>query len=127
MDRRALFQLALPLLVASGTAIADWDKAFTTPTADHYLDPASVERLGSTRRIWTLQDLKSLGKRGERSMKAQMEYDCDKRRVRAIQATAHTGQMATGEIVESFTRPAQWNEILPNSAFSTTLVFVCRR
>ena len=113
------------MLVFSG-AHAGWEKAFITDTANHYIDPQSVEKVGNVRRIWTLQDLKSQGVRGERSMKALMEYECDKERVRVVNATAHSGQMAAGDVVARVTKPASWTNIAPNSAFRTTLNFDCR-
>jgi hypothetical protein len=96
-----------------------------TKTAIHYIDPETVRKEGDLRKVSTLQDLKAQGKRGERSMQALMEYDCKNKRVRPISATAHRGQMATGEVIATISTPAKWNSIAPESAFNTTLRYVC--
>ena len=114
------------LLMTEGQPLwAAWDRVYETKTAVHYIDPETVQKNGHLRRVSTLQDLRQQGDRGELSMRALMEYDCDQKRVRVISATAHRGQMATREIVSRVSSPAQWISIAPESAFNTTLRFVC--
>ena len=118
--------IAPPLMLLSSLAWSAWDAVYETKTAVHYIDPATVQKNGQLRRVSTLQDLRQRGKRGELSMRAIMEYDCNQNRVRVVSATAHRGQMATGEIFARVSKPAEWISIAPESAFSTTLRYVCK-
>jgi hypothetical protein len=114
-------------MLSAAPAGAGWDTVYETKTAVHYIDPDSIRKEGHFRKVSTLQDLKAPGERGERSMRALMEYDCRTRRVRPISATAHRGQMATGEIVSTISNPSKWISISPESAFNTTMRHVCAR
>ena len=117
--------LGLLLTLSIASAEAGWDRAYVTKTAVHYIDPETVHKEGDLRRISTLQDLKAQGERGERSIRAVMEYDCKNNRVRPISATAHREQMAVGEVIATISSPAKWIPIAPESAFNTTLRYVC--
>ncbi len=116
-----------PLILLSGIAWSAWDVVYETKTAVHYIEPATVQKDGQLRRVSTLQDLRQRGERGELSMRAVMEYDCSKNRVRVMSATAHRGQMGSGEITARVTKPAEWIAIAPESAFNTTLRYVCNK
>lgn len=118
---------ALVLMLSAAPTLAGWDTVYETKTAVHYIDPETIRKEGDLRKVSTLQDLKVQGERGERSMRALMEYDCKNKRVRPISATAHRGQMATGEIVATISKPSKWISIAPESAFNTTLRHVCAR
>lgn len=117
--------IAASLMLLGNLAWPAWDAVYETKTAVHYIDPATMQKNGQLRQVLTLQDLKQRGKRGELSMRALMEYDCSEKRVRPISATAHRDQMAVGEIVARISKPAAWNPIAPDSAFATTLRYVC--
>jgi hypothetical protein len=117
--------LAVLFMLSVASASAGWDTVYVTKTAVHYVDPESIRKEGDFRKVLTLQDLKVQGKRGEHSMRALMEYDCKNKRVRPISATAHRGQMATGEILVTISTPSKWISIAPESAFNTTLRHVC--
>ena len=119
--------IAIHLLLMSGLASSAWGAVYETKTAVHYIDPETVQKNGELRRVSTLQDLRQRGERGELSMRALMEYDCSRNRVRVVSATAHRGQMATGEITAPVSKPADWIQIAPESAFSTTLRYVCKQ
>jgi hypothetical protein len=117
--------IAAPLMFLSNLAWCAWDAVYETKTAVHYIDPTTLQTNGQLRRVLTLQDLKQRGKHGELSMQALMEYDCTKKSVRPISATAYPRQMAAGEIISRISKPAAWIHIAPESAFSTTLRYVC--
>ena len=117
----------LALLTIAAPAWAEWDSVYVTDTAVHYIDLGTIQKDSYLRRVWTLQDLKARGSRGERSMKGLMEYDCKQERVRVLRATAYSGQMARGDILITVSTPAKWNHIAPESAFNTTLRFLCAK
>ena len=119
--------ISLPLLLLSNIAWSAWDAIYETKTAVHYIDQSTLEKKNEQfRHILMLQDLRNRGERGELSMQALMEYDCNLKRVRVLSATAYRGQMATGDISSKLSKPAEWIAISKESAFSTTLRYVCK-
>ena len=117
--------IAAMLMLPSISAWSAWDAVYETKTAVHYIDPSTVQKDGQLRRVLTLQDLRQRGERGELSMRALMEYDCNAKRVRVVSAAAHRGQMATGDISARVSKPAEWIPIANESSFNTTLRYVC--
>jgi hypothetical protein len=101
------FLLALLLLVAT-PAGAEWVKVgtvnksvlyvFSNETA-YYIDPSTITREGSIRRVWEIHDLDDKGPQGERSVLASVEYDCAEHRMRTLNATGRSMRMARGEII----------------------------
>jgi hypothetical protein len=101
------FLLASLLLVAA-PAWAEWVKVgtvnksvlyvFSNETV-YYIDPSTITREGSIRRVWEIHDLDDKGPQGERSVLASVEYDCAETRMRTLNATGRSMRMARGEII----------------------------
>ena len=131
------FVLTILLAVAAAPALAEWvavgkpgKSGFLSVFSDntHYIDPATITRDGNFRRVWEIHDLKEKGSQGERSVLASVEYDCDAKRMRTLNATGRSLRMARGEIVPLrrvhddwvFLRPGKDDEI-----FFKILATVC--
>lgn len=98
---KLVFVLALAVL--SNVALAEWQKLETTPEVTIYLDPASVKKTGNRATLWILLDYKQPqpDKTGKKvlSDKVQYQYECKEKQYQTISTSAHTGNMAGGEIV----------------------------
>ena len=129
--------LALLLLMAALPARAEWVKIATTEKgffsafsrgATYYIDPSTIVRDGNIRRVWEIQDLGDKGSRGERSVLAQMEYDCVDRRMRTLKATGKSLRMAGGEIIQLSGYSDEWIPLRPgkdDEVFLRILDTVC--
>jgi hypothetical protein len=100
--------LTLLLLMTAAPAWAQWVKVDTSTKKGffalsddvvYYIDPSSIAREGSVRRVWEIHDLNSKGTQGERSVLASVEYDCKDKRMRTVKATGRSQRMARGEII----------------------------
>ena len=101
--------LALLLLIAAAPARAEWVKVETSERGFfssvlsgetvYYIDPSTITREGSFRRVWEIHDLGDKGSQGERSILASVEYDCAENRMRTLKATGKSQRMARGEII----------------------------
>jgi len=114
--------LALLLLIAAIPARAEWVKVATTEKGffsafsrgvTYYIDPSTIVREGNIRRVWEIQDLGDKGSRGERSILAQVEYDCVDRRMRTLKATGKSLRMAGGEIIQLNIFSDEWIALRP--------------
>ena len=128
--------LAVLLAITAGPAWAQWVEVgrsgrsiFSAFNEDaYYIDPSTITREGNFRRVWEIHDLKEKGSQGERSVLASVEYDCDAKRMRTLNATGRSLRMARGEIVPLrrvhddwvFLRPGKDDEI-----FFKVLATVC--
>jgi hypothetical protein len=99
--------LTLLLLMAAAPAHAEWVRVgkgttgFFSALSDsaYHIDPATLDKNGSFRRIWQIHDMKEKGSQGERSTLESVEYDCAAKRMRTLKATGKSQRMARGEII----------------------------
>jgi hypothetical protein len=118
--------LTFLLLAAAAPAWAGWVKAVVTEDDDVvYIDPATIARIGTLRRVWVVQDLKNKGPRGERSRKVLWEYDCAARKYRGLSIALYSGPMASEQVLESVDTASVWIEIAPDTVDATILGAVC--
>jgi hypothetical protein len=120
--------LAFLLLMAAAPTRADWvnvDKrakgffSSFSSTPAFYIDPSTIARNGNFRTVWEIHDLDEKGSSGERSVLAQVEYDCADKRMRTLKATGRSLNMARGAIISLrgvldewiFLRPDKESEI----------------
>ena len=98
---KLIFMMVLAAL--SNVALAAWQVVETTPEVTIYLDPATVKRTGNRATLWILLDYKQAqpDKTGKKvlSDKVQYQFDCKEKQYQTISTSAHTGNMAGGEIV----------------------------
>jgi hypothetical protein len=100
--------LSILLLGVVAPAWADWVKVgevkksthfFLSSTTVYFVDPTTITKDGSVRRVWEIHNLSDTGPSGERSVLASVEYDCADKRVRTLSATGHSEPMASGQII----------------------------
>ena len=126
--KKLLLTLLASLLV-TGSAWAEWEKAAATDSADFYIDPATIRVDGNLRRIWEVIDYTKKVKDGHLSTRMRVEYDCKQERFRVMSISQHSGAMASGNNIYSYTwdPPRKWDDIPPNSYYEIVLKIVCAK
>lgn len=128
MLRLSLF---LVLALSGGAAMADWIKVAEASEGkvSHYIDPATLRRMGSLMQVVTLTDYQQAQAISETqrfmSVKMQDEFNCATRSGRHLSLVALAGNMGTGPVVASETRPAPERAITPGSADEDLWKHVC--
>ena len=126
MRRNALMFL-LTLVVSP--AWADWVKVgvMEDGDADFYIDPATIRKDGSLRKVWELIDHKQRKMNGEMSYRSFVEYDCVAVRHRGLTLTTHSEPMAGGKILLMSLEAREWDYIAPKSVSESALKIVCSK
>lgn len=114
------------LFVISTAAWAEWVKIDENASFNVYVEPPTIKRIGSARRVWVIYDLKA--PHGQtRSLRVFEEFDCNERRSRVISNSGHSGQMAKGGMLFSNDSPSKWADIAPDSPSEVRLKIVCSK
>ena len=83
--------------------VAEWVVFESVPEATIYVDPSTVQRSGDSAEMWVLIDYAQPlpDKTGKQVMsdKLHYRYDCKARLLSIVDTSAHTGPMATGQLV----------------------------
>jgi hypothetical protein len=122
---RMRIALTLSLILAAAPAWAEWVKVGRTVAAVHYVDPATVQKDGSLRRVWALQDMVETSPEGVMSIRALQEYDCADERFRYLSLAAHSRSMARGEVLAEHELRDAWNSRPPGAKASAIGKIVC--
>ncbi len=128
---KKLLLALLTTLMLTGAAWAEWVKVDwnTVDLSDFYIHPRTIRIDGSLGRVWVIQNLKQQSEKGELSRQAREEYDCKQERYRVLSFSTHSGPMASGNVMESYTwdPPRKWNDIPPGTMMETMLKLVCAK
>lgn len=120
--------LACLLATSAASAFAEWTKVTESDEANFYIDLSTLRQDGSFRKVWTVQDSKSLKELSVKSLRMYYEYDCKEERVKILAISTHSESMLGGEIL--FTGgadPSGWRAIPPATALETMLKTVCAK
>ena len=116
------------LMLISCSAWADW--VFVVASEDGnarlFIDPNTVRKEGSLRKIWELRNDKFKSKNGAQSFRARVEYDCKNETSKLLSLTEHSGGMASGTVLLSVDSPLAKTSIPPNTIAEEMLKAVCR-
>jgi len=100
--------LVVPLLVSCASPPENWVEAgkgkksvlyVLSESTTYYVDPTTIAKEGNLRKVWEIHDLGEKGAQHERSVLAEVEYDCRLFRMRTVAATGHSLPMGRGEII----------------------------
>ena len=114
------------LTLAATAANAEWVKVGGRGSDAYYIDPATVQKEGNTRKAQTLTDLKARGRHGELSRRSLDEYDCNARRRRVLSLTEHSAQMGDGNVLVRDQVGGKWYHVQPGTAGEIKMNAVCR-
>jgi hypothetical protein len=76
--------ITLLLMLAAAPAWAQWMKVDDAENAIHYIDPATISKVGQMRKVWVTQYPNVRGPDGELSRRSFLEYDCAGARFRIL-------------------------------------------
>ena len=129
MIRSRHFVLLSLLLLCSVAHAATWVSAGLHDLGIYYYDSASIEHQGDRRRAWTMLDYRDAqkNKQGQsfKSTRAQMEFDCKDKRVRALTVSFHSGSRLSGEVLVSEGVFQDWMGVPPNTPMANIMKAVC--
>ena len=117
-------------LVLAGTALADWTKISTDGDIySAFADKDSIRRNGSSVTMVGLydfrkQDFTPTG-RGLYSTVVLREYDCRERRVRLMSSIDFSGQMGSGEPVDTSNSVRRWEPVVEGGIDEAYWKFAC--
>lgn len=106
-----------------GLASGQWLHQGSSQDVDFYWDANSVKGYGRIKRVWQLQDRKSL--EPPRSIRGLTEYDCEQDRYRTLRLDFFDSPMAKGKILATDKSPSEWEFVVPGSWLAHTLQLVC--
>lgn len=117
--------LLIILMLAAGSAWAEWVKVTETNALHGYIDPTTIRKNGNYRKVWEIQNQKVRDENGIKSRRFRAEYNCGNERMRLLSASLHSGNMAEGMIIYSFETPSEWMNVPPSTPGETVMKTVC--
>ncbi len=123
--------LALALTILSCNSAAEWVMVSDSDEYIAYADPATISREGNLARMSDLVDLKAprsspYGNQ-HASSTAHSEFDCEEPRIRTIAFFLHSGQMGSGDLVETAAVSNGWLTVAPGTLLDVLWQFACPR
>jgi len=125
--------LSMRVFVLSGLLFAGlvpvsamaWTRIGETEEVTLYVNRNAIEKAGTVRRVWEMQDLKVPDAQGVRSRRYLNEYDCNYKMHRIGQMTSFTGPKMSGRKIATVEEMGYWRKIPPNGVFVLTYIAVC--
>ena len=123
--------LIILLFLSSSPAYAEWVKVGESDESTIYSDPDTIRSKGNLVKVWSLYDYKAIhtSKQESKSFlsgKMQVEHDCAEEQLRTSVEYGYSGQMGTGELVFSHTKPVvDWTPVMPGSVGQSEWDFAC--
>ena len=115
------------MLLAATCARADWVKVGENDGAVIYVDPATLEKRGDVRRIWTLNDVKWARGDNVVSFRTLDDFNCKEARRRTVFRVSHSGPMATGKVIDSGKPTLElFENVYPYTPGAWEFEFVCK-
>ena len=102
-----------------------WEKLGETPVLTLYMDRSSVQREGTIRRVFEMQDLKVPDPDGVLSRRYVNEYDCDNQMHRIGRMTSWSGGALSGRKLFDVSDWGYWRKIPANGLFTVGFRLVC--
>ena len=129
MNRSRHYVLLSLLLSAAGSHAANWRSAGLHDLGIYYYDNSSIEHQGDRHRAWTMLDYREpqKNKQGQsfKSTRAQMEFDCKDKRVRALTVSFHSGAKLSGEVLVSEGVFQDWMGVPASTPMANIMQAVC--
>jgi len=116
--------LVLFFMLISSPVWATWEEVVTGVSGDvAYIDPATIKKEGSIRRVWGLTDLANPTSEGVLSRRYLREIDCKNERTRILTISAHSKSMGDGVTLGINPEVQSWSYIAPE----TVMAFIQKR
>ncbi len=112
-------------------AAPEWIAVGSSGGASTYADSAYLRKVGDIVTMWGLVDNKTARQSAPgkpyMSVRAQFKYDCKEEKVQMLYRSFHSGNMATGEIVNSNSYNEYWKPIPPDNFAGALWHFACAK
>lgn len=126
----ALAVSAIIVFLALGwPAHAEMKALGNSGAANYYVDTASIKRTGNLRTLWSIMDYTrpQTTARGAKylSTRTNMEFNCKDQTVLMRQFSMHSGQMATGDVLDT---QGVWRDaqaVPPGTPLFVIMKFAC--
>jgi len=120
------------LLVASSSESAEWVKVGSSAIFTAYADIAAIRRQGELVKMWHVYDFKTSQRtdagKAFMSIMAQEEYDCKEERWRTLHESYHSGNMRSGETIDTVSSGlGRWEPIPPDSVGKALWILACSK
>ncbi len=115
------------IALAAAPAWAEWVAVSESKELVAYIEPSSIRKNGSLRKVWQVQDLKQRDEHGAMSRRLLIEYDCKDERFRVLATSTHSEPMAAGKTLVSVDVPSKWSAFAPDTPAEDTLEIVCTK
>lgn len=120
------------LLLSVGPVYAEWVEVVANDEVGMtaYVDPDTIHTEGNLVKVWTLFDYKTIQTivgGPWLSSKTQRQFDCVEERVRVVGFITFTGNMGSGETVNSNSDEQKWRPIQPGSVEQALWKVVCKK
>ena len=113
------------LAVLTPSAALAWTRIGETPEVALFVNRNTIEKEGTVRKVWEMQDLKKPDADGVLSRRYLNEYDCDIKMHRLGQVSSFAGPKLTGKKLFSVNEMGYWRKIPPDGVFVLTYIAVC--
>ena len=121
--------MLIVLMLSTGAVWAEWTEIGETDDGmTIYIDFSTIRRSGNFVEFWRLIDLKTTQKLvGVRflSNKSQWQYDCLEKQEKGMTFTYFSKNMGNGVVVDSYSNPAKWESVEPESIHDAIFKIVC--
>jgi hypothetical protein len=109
----------------------EWIELGRNESARAYLDQRSFQRNGDMARVYQLTDFVTAQWVDERtvmgSIRALVEYDCSRSRMRTLALEAYSEQMGEGRLIGSEQNPdAEWENLAEGNSSARAYELACR-
>ena len=129
MIRSRYLVLFALLLCGARVHATQWSSAGLHDLGIYYYDASAIEHQGDRRKVWTMLDYRDAqkNKQGQsfKSTRAQMEFDCKDKRVRALTVSFHSGSRLSGEVLVSEGVFQDWMGVPPSTPMANIMKAVC--
>lgn len=107
--------LTVLLLLAAGSASAQWFKYATLDDITFYIDTDTIAVKGDLRNVTEIQDLAHRDNSGALSYRLLNEYDCKQKRLRHVSRRPYSENMGKGTAVVIRDFQGEWQRIVPGT------------
>lgn len=121
--------VAAALLCLAAPAFAAWTGVGEEPRGATYADPATVQKSGSTAKMWSILDHRTFQRMvevGYYSQKSLVEYDCADKRLRSLHVALHAERMGAGAVIYEDDSTREWESVSPDSVQEALWKMACR-
>lgn len=109
----------------SQPVMAEWTIFSKTDISDIYIEPLSLRKIDDLRRVWVMEDRRTIVPKSYLSSRSLHEYDCKEERVRVIQRENFSERKLSGSPLPSPDNPNAWLYAAPGTVAAQILNLVC--